>query len=134
MGTVKIRLHTWQRRGNRDTKFKRGLAAREAFVEYDTATKKVTLKEGSKKWKPWDTSISRITDKNYINERKELYSGLCFENKKDAQKFMQKHAAELDAFAKSNPLFDHWSIMNVINRFDPDSTSKKIYGKDIKED
>jgi len=132
MGTVKIKLHTWQRCGNRDTKFKRGIAAREAFVEYDTATKKVVLKEGSKKWKPWDTALSRSKDLGYINDRKELYSGLCFENKKDALSFMQKHKAELDGFAKANPLFNKWSVMNVIKRFEP--TSKKIYGKDIKED
>lgn len=132
MGTVKIKLHTWQRCGNRETKFSRGTAAREAFVEYDIVNKKVTLKEGSKKWKPWDTAIPRGQDKCYINERKEIYSGLCFENKRDAQAFMEKHKTELDAFAKANPLFDHWSIMNVISRFEP--KTKKIYGKDIKED
>lgn len=132
MGTMKIKLYTWQRCGNRDTKFKRGLAAREAFVEYDMESKKVVLKEGSKKWKPWDTGISRSKDTCYINERKEIYSGLCFNNKKDAIKFMEKHKAELDDFAKANPLFDHWSIMNVIKRFEP--KSKLMYGKDIKED
>jgi len=132
MGIVKIKLHTWQRCGNRETKFKRGTAAREAFVEYDTATNQVTLKEGSKKWKPWDTSLPRGKDIGYINERKELYSGLCFESKKDAVKFMQKHHAELEGFAKANPLFDHWSVMNVIKRFEP--KNKKVYGKDIKED
>ncbi len=132
MGTVKIRLHTWQRRGNRETKFKRGTAPREAFIEYDLTNKKVVLKEGSKKWKPWDTSIPRGKDACYINERKELYSGLCFETKKDAVAFMQKHKTELDSFAKANPLFDHWSVMNVIKRFEP--KSKTVYGKDIKED
>ena len=47
MGTVKIKLHTWNRCGNRDTKFKRGVAARDAYVEYEKKKKKVTLKEGS---------------------------------------------------------------------------------------
>lgn len=132
MGTVKIRLHTWQRCGNRETKFKRNTAAREAYVEYDLAAKKVTLKEGSKKWKPWDTAVPRGKDLAYINERKELYSGLCFESKKDAKAFMEKHKAELDSFAKSNPLFDHWSIMSVMNKFQP--KNKLVYGKDVKED
>lgn len=132
MGTVKIKLHTWNRCGNRDTKFKRGIAAREAYVEYDVANKKITLKEGSKKWKPWDTAIARSKDQCYIQERKDLYSGFCFNSKKDAQAFMKKHKTELDSLANANPLFDHWSIMNVIKRFEP--TSKKIYGKDIKED
>lgn len=132
MGTVKIKLHTWNRCGNRDTKFKRGVAAREAYVDYDVANKKVILKEGSKKWKPWDTAVARGKDQGYIQDRKELYSGFCFNSKKDAQHFMEKHKAELDSLAKSNPLFDHWSIMNVIGRFEP--TSKKVYGKDIKED
>lgn len=132
MGTVKIKLHTWNRCGNRDTKFKRGVAAREAYVEYDAVNKKITLKEGSKKWKPWDTAVARGKDQGYIQDRKDLYSGFCFNSKKDAQTFMEKHKAELDSLAKANPLFDHWSIMNVIKRFEP--TSKKVYGKDIKED
>lgn len=132
MGTVKIKMNTWQRCGNRDTKFKRGLAAREAFIEFDPINKKVTLKEGSKKWKPWDTSVSRLTDTGYINDRKEIYSGLCFESKKDALKFMEKHKNEIDALAKTNPIFDHWSVMNVMHRFEP--KSKVVYGKDIKED
>lgn len=132
MGTVKIKLHTWNRCGNRDTKFKRGVAAREAYVEYDAVNKKVILKEGSKKWKPWDTTVARGKDQGYIQDRKDLYSGFCFNSKKDAQTFMEKHKAELDSLAKANPLFDHWSIMNVIKRFEP--TSKKVYGKDIKED
>lgn len=132
MGTVKIKMQTWQRRGNRDTKFKRGLAAREAFVEYDQATKTVTLKEGSKKWKPWDTAMPRSKDNAYINERKEMYSGLCFNTRKEALAFMDKHRAELDGFAKANPLFNKWSVMNVFKRFEP--KTKAIYGKDIKED
>ena len=132
MGTVKIKLNTWQRCGNRDTKFKRNTAAREAFIEYDIVNKKVVLKEGSKKWKPWDTGISRGKDTCYINDRKEIYSGLCFENRKDAKAFMDKHKAELDKFAKENPLFDHWSVMNVIKRFEP--KTKMVYGKDVKED
>lgn len=132
MGTVKIKLHTWNRCGNRDTKFKRGVAAREAYVDYDAVNKKVVLKEGSKKWKPWDTAVARGKDQGYIQDRKEMYSGFCFNSKKDAQAFMEKHKAELDNLAKSNPLFDHWSIMNVIKRFEP--TSKKVYGKDVTED
>lgn len=132
MGTVKIKLNTWQRCGNRDTKFSRGTAAREAFVEYDMTAKKVILKEGSKKWKPWDTGIPRGKDTAYINDRKALYSGLCFENRKAAEEFMKRHKKTLDGFAAANPLFDHWSIMNVIKRFEP--TQKTVYGKDIKED
>lgn len=131
MGTVKIKLHTWQRCGNRDTKFKRGVAAREAYVDYDTINNKVILKEGSKKWKPWDTAIARSKDTCYIQDRKEMYSGFCFDSKKDALTFIEKHKTELDALAKSNPLFDHWSVMNVIKRFEP--TNKKVYGKDIKD-
>lgn len=132
MGTVKIKLHTWEKGKNLDTKFKRGLATREAFVDYDMSSKKIVLKEGSKKWKPWDTSVSRTKDSCYINERKEMHSGLCFENKNDALAFMKKHESELNDFAKSNPLFTHWSVMNVIKRFEP--TKKIVYGKDIKED
>ena len=132
MSLVKIRMNTWNRCGNRETKFKRNLAPREGFIEYCTNTKKVTIKNGESKWKPWDTAISRKNDKSYIEGRKQLYSGLCFESKKDAQQFINKHQEELNKLAAQNPLFDHWSIMNVIKRFEPNDI--KIYGKDIKED
>lgn len=132
MGIVKIKLNTWNRRGNRETKFKRNIAPRESFVEYCNKTNKITLKNGEKKWKPWDTTISRKNDKSYIESRKDIYSGLCFKNKADALNFMEKHKTELNELASQNPLFDHWSIMNVIKRFEPND--KLIYGIDIKED
>ena len=113
-------------------KFKRNIAAREGFVELCPETKTVFVKEGEKKWKPWDTEVSRREDNSYIDGRKELYSGLCFTNKKEAQAFMNRHKKELDALASQNPLFDHWSIMTVIKRFEPHT--KVVYGKDIKED
>lgn len=131
MGTIKIKLNTWDRCGNRDTKFKRNLASREGYVDICPKTKKIFVKQGPKKWKAYDTAISRRKDTSYIQERKELYSGLCFETKKQAQNFILKHKSELDGLAKENPIFDHWSIMNVINRFEP--THKTVYGKDIKE-
>ena len=132
MGVVKIKLNTWNRRGNRETKFMRNIAPREGFVEMDTTTKKVSLKPGSFKWKAWDTSISRYEDTCYINTKKELYSGLCFETKEAAKSFMSKHQTELNKIAQANPLFDHWSVMYVNKRFEP--TNKLVYGKDIKED
>lgn len=131
MTLVKIRMNTWNRCGNRLTKFKRGLAPREGFVDM-TNDKQVTLKAGSTKWKGWDTSISRHQDTSYIQDRKKLYSGLCFSNRQEAESFMKKHKTDLDKLAASNPLFDHWSVMNVIKRFEP--TNTVIYGKDIKED
>ena len=132
MTLVKIRMNTWNRKGNRDTKFKRGLAPREGFIEMSKDTKQVSLKAGSTKWKGWDTSIPRNQDVSYIQDRKKLYSGLCFSNKKDAESFMKRHKSELDKLATANPLFDHWSVMNVIKRFEP--TTAIVYGKDIKED
>ena len=132
MGVVKIRLNTWDRNGTRTTKFKRGLAPREGFIEIDTKTKKIQLKAGSFKWKTWDTSISRYKDTAYINAKKELYSGLCFTTRKQTKIFMDKHKGELAELARKNPLFDHWSIMYVNKRFTPQN--KRIYGKDISED
>ena len=129
MSTVKIKMNTWQRRGNRDTKFKRNLAPREGYIELCPTTKKLFLKPGDYKCKPWDISLSRKEDQSYINYRKELYSGLCFESKKQAQEFMKNHTHELELIAKQNPLFDHWSIMNVMKRFEPNK--KTIYGRDI---
>ena len=131
MAYVKICMRTWSRLSNRETKFKRGVAPRESFIEMN-ANKEVVLKPGSTKWKAWDTSISRTTDTLYISDKKKMYEGLCFKNRKDAESFMSKHKSELDKFAASNPLFDHWSIMNVIKRFEPDK--KVLYGKDIIED
>ena len=131
MSVVKIKLNTWNRRGNRDTKFKRGIAPREGFIEMDAVTKKVLLKPGSFKWKAWDTSISRYTDTEYINSKKAMYSGLCFKDRKQAHTFMAKHKVELAKIAKANPLFDHWSVMYVNKRFTP--TYKLMYGHDIKE-
>jgi len=132
MGVVKIRLNTWNRRGNRDTKFKRGVAPREGFIELDPKTKKVHLKAGSFKWKSWDTSVSRYDDQEYIDSKKDLYSGLCFTDREQAHSFMKKHEAELSNIANSNPLFDHWSVMYVNKRFEP--THKVVYGRDITED
>ena len=131
MGVVKIRMNTWNRGSQRLTKFKRNVGVREGFIEMCIDSKKLSLKEGSKKWKNWDTSISRKTDSSYINDRKSLYSGLCFENRNDAEKFMKKHKTELREIASKHPLFDSWQIMNVIKRFEPEN--KVIYGKDIKE-
>ena len=131
MAYVKICMRTWNRLSNRETKFKRGIAPRESFVDFNNA-KQVILKPGSTKWKSWDTSIPRSKDISYISDKKKLYSGLCFENKKDAENFMTKHKVELDSLAKTNPLFDHWSVMNVIKRFEPDNAI--VYGKDITED
>lgn len=132
MSTLKIRLNTYQRCSNRDTKFKRGIAPREGFVEICPETKKISLKNGDYKCKPWDTTISRSVDQSYINSKKELYSGLCFETRQDAQNFMNKHKDELNTLANTNPLFDHWSIMTVIERFEP--KNKVVYGRDVKEE
>lgn len=131
MAYVKICMRTWSRLSNRETKFKRGIAPRESFIEMN-ANKEVILKPGSTKWKAWDTSISRSKDTSYILDKKELYSGLCFKNKKDAENFIMKHKSELDKLAKNNPLFDHWSVMNVIKRFEPNKVI--MYGKDVIED
>jgi len=132
MGTIKIKLNTWNRKANRDTKFKRNVASREGYVDICPKTNVIFIKEGSKKWKPYDIGLSRKKDKSYIEERKELYSGLCFETKKDANSFILKHKKELDNLAKANPLFCNYSIMNVISRFEP--KSKRVYGKDIKKE
>ena len=132
MSFIKIKLNTWNKNINSTEKFKRGIASREGFIEYDLKNKNIILKDGSKKWKPWDVTISRRNDRSYISSRKDLYSGLCFINKQAAEQFMLLHKKELDQIAASHPLFDHWSTMMVIKRFEP--KEKLIYGKDITED
>lgn len=132
MAIVKIRLNTWSRENTSALKFKRSIAPREGFIEICPQTKKIILKNGEYKCKPWDTGSSKRKDQAYINYRKDLYSGLCFKSKTQAQEFMNKHKRELDILASTNPLFDHWSIMNVIERFKPNKVL--IYDTDIKED
>lgn len=132
MGTVKIRMNTWSRCGNRETKFKRNIAARDGFIDYDKQSKKVIFKPTEWKWKAYDTSIPRRSDRDYIANKRESYSGLCFSSKSDAEYFMKKHKTELDAIAAENPLFDRWTVMNCISRFKPNHI--ELYGKDIIED
>lgn len=124
MNTVKIKLSTIS---NKETRYKRNIAPREAFVDFNTDTKKICLKYGSYKWKPFDTGISRKEDRSYINSKKELYSGLCFKTKKDAKAFMQAHEEELNEIAKSYPTFGSWVVMCVAKKFAP--TQKIVYGK-----
>lgn len=132
MGTVKIRMNTWDRCGNRETKFKRNVAARDGFIDYDKINKKVIFKPTEWKWKAYDTTKSRRNDREYIENKRESYSGLCFNSKKDAEAFMTKHQHELAKIASENPLFDHWTIINCISRFKPNKI--ELYGKDIIED
>lgn len=131
MAIVKIKMHTWSKNSNNPNKFKRNLAPREGFIDFNSEKNCIFIKPGEYKCKPWDTGISRRSDKEYIKERKKLYSGLCFESRKQAQTFMDQHKSEMNALAANNPLFSHWSIMNVIKRFEP--VSKTVYGKDVKE-
>lgn len=131
MAIVKIKMHTWSKNSTNPNKFKRNLAPREGFIDFNSEKNCIFIKPGEYKCKPWDTGISRRNDKEYIKERKKLYSGLCFESRKQAQTFMEQHKTEMNALAAKNPLFSHWSVMNVIKRFEP--VSKTIYGKDVKE-
>lgn len=127
MAVIKIHMHTNPKA--KDAKYKRFLAPREAFVDYDTSTNQITMKYGEFKCKPWDTAISRKEDQSYINNKKELYSGLCFNTKNEAKEFMKQHQKELKAFAKQNPIFHHWSIMSVMSKFEP--VNKLRWGTDI---
>lgn len=131
MAFVKIKMNTWQKKSIRAVKFKRNIAAREGYIDYSEKDKKFILKETSFKCKPWDTSVSRKTDISYIQDKKDIYSGLCFKNRKDAETFMNLHKEDMDKLAAQNPLFTHWSIMNIIEKFTP----KKVllYGRDIIE-
>lgn len=128
MKTIKIKLSTI---GTKETRYKRNIAPREAFVDLDFNTKLVYLKHGSYKWKPFDTSISRKNDKSYIQSKKQLYSGLCFRTQKEAKEFMKNHERELQKIAAEYPTFNKWTLMNVAEKFKP--YKKIIYGKNYIE-
>lgn len=66
MKTIKIKLSTI---GTKETRYKRNIAPREAFVDLDLTTKSVCLRHGSYKWKPFDTTISRKEDHSYIQSK-----------------------------------------------------------------
>lgn len=128
MKTIKIKLSTTS---NENTKYKRNIAPREAFIDLDFTTKSIYLKHGSYKWKPFDTGISRKKDKSYIQSKKQLYSGLCFTTQREAKEFMMKHEKELNQIASSYPTFNRWTLMNVAKKFNP--YKKIIYGKNYIE-
>ena len=130
MATVKIRMNTWPNGSKRSVKFKRGLAPRNGYIDYDFDTKSYYFKAGDKKWKPYDTSISRKSDQAYIIEKKKLNDGLCFETKKAAKQWLIDNKEIADKIASENPLFVNWSVMNVSRKFAPNH--RIIYGKDIK--
>lgn len=128
MKTIKIKLSTI---GTKETRYKRNIAPREAFIDLDFNTKSVYLKHGSYKWKPFDTGISRKNDKSYIQSKKQLYSGLCFRTQKEAKEFMKNHEQELQKIAAEYPTFNKWTLMNVAEKFNP--YKKIIYGKNYIE-
>ena len=49
MTTIKIRMHTWERKGKRTTRYQRNIAPREGFIELDPITKEAILKPGEYK-------------------------------------------------------------------------------------
>ena len=124
MKTIKIKLSTTN---NENTKYKRNIAPREAFIDLDLKTNSICLKYGSYKWKPFDTTISRKEDKSYIDSKKQLYSGLCFTTQRQAKQFMKKHKRELTKIASTYPTFNRWTLMNVADKFNP--YKKTIYGE-----
>ena len=128
MKTIKIKLSTI---GTKETRYKRNIAPREAFVDLDLTTKSVCLRHGSYKWKPFDTTISRKEDHSYIQSKKQLYSGLCFYTQRQAKEFMKNHAKELKKIESEYPTFDRWKLVNVAEKFKRYKTI--MYGKDYKE-
>ena len=128
MKTIKIKLSTI---GTKETRYKRNIAPREAFVDLDLTTKSLCLRHGSDKLKPFDTTISRKEDHSYIQSKKQLYSGLCFYTQRQAKEFMKNHAKELKKIESEYPTFDRWKLVNVAEKFKPYKTI--MYGKDYKE-
>lgn len=119
MSTFKIRLVT----GPTDNTFYRRMnVPRESYVTI-TDTNRIALKHGCKKWK---TFVS-VTDDKYIEEKKELISGLVFHTRQDAAKFLKKREKALSKLAKENPTYKRYEIFAVAKRFMPEESKLKYW-------
>ena len=119
MSTFKIRLVT----GPTDNTFYRRMdVPRESYVDI-SETNRIQLKHGGKKWKTYVP----VTDPKYIEEKKELISGLVFKSRKDAEKFMRDKKSTLEKLAKTNPTYKRYEIFTVTRRFMPDQCKLKYW-------
>lgn len=119
MSTYKIRLVT----GPNDNTFYRHInVPRESYVDM-TDTNRIQLKHGCTKWK---TYVS-VTDSKYIEDRKELISGLVFKSRQDAEQFIKSRKNTLEKLAKTNPTYKRYEIFTVSKRFMPDANKLKYW-------
>lgn len=113
MSTYKIRLVTGP---TEDTFYRRMDVPRESYVSLSD-TNRIILKHGRKKWR----TFSSAGEKEYIDEKKELISGLVFKSRKDAELFIQRHKVALGKLAKENPTYKGYEVFGVMKRFMPES-------------
>ena len=125
MSTFKIRMVT---ETSNDTYYRRLNVPRESYVDVDVINR-IVLKHGGTKRR----SILPATDKSYIEEKKDLISGLVFDSRKNAEKFMKKKKSTLERLAKQNPIYKKYEVFTIQQRFMPDE-SKLKYWDPNKED
>jgi len=117
MSVFKIRMAT---ETSNDTYYRRLNIPRESYVDVDVINR-VVLRHGSTKRR----NILPANDKNYIEEKKNLISGLVFDSRKDAEKFMRKKKSTLERLAKQNPIYKQYEIFAIQQRFMPDENKLK---------
>ena len=119
MSTFKIRLVTAP---TDDTFYRRIDVPRESYVDMSD-TNRITLKHGGKKWKTYIP----VTDSRYIEEKKELISGLVFDSRKNAELFIKSRKNALEKLAKTNPTYKRYEVFTVSKRFMPDECKLKYW-------
>ena len=58
--------------------------------------------------------------KEYIENKKDLISGLVFKSRQNAEQFMKLRKKTLEKLAKTNPTYKRYEIFVVSKRFKPD--------------
>ena len=119
MSTYKIRLITGP---TEDTFYRHLNVPRESYVDI-TDTKRIILKNSGTKWK----SCVPAKNPDYVEERKNLISGLVFSSRKDAETFMRDRKSALKRLAESNPTYKRYEIFTISKRFMPDSDKLKYW-------
>jgi hypothetical protein len=120
MGVYKIRMVTT---ANENTFYRRLNVPRESYIDLDKEGK-IILKHNSNKWKRYNSN-----QEEYINERKELISGLVFSNRDIAEKFINIHHSALNKYAKQNPTFSRYETFNISKKFLPSEDKLNFWSK-----
>lgn len=120
MAQVKLKVCTFPAKVP-GQKYQRNVKYREAYIDMDQ-NGNICERHDSAKWK-----CGSCKDINTIKDRIKLMEGLVFNSKEDANKFILKNKAQLDAIAKENPSFECFKPIKIIKRFQPASDKVNVW-------